>query len=313
MACLKQTELRCHYFRRSPGGAALYKTFKLGLSLEKRGTIRTVDALANKMVAATATLPKDAPAASARLVDLITLALKAALDRISSMLAHAQMDKAARGEAFVVHYVLTVPAGWDDIAKAVMRRAAESAGEERAPPPSFVAALTTRLWRAGMPAEHTSFAFEPECAVLSAMSNPHAVLPPLGSNVAIVDAGGGTTDCIVSTLEKGPVLKEVSCVLARSSGFSPRAHELTRPVQVVPGFCAEVGGSAVDRAFEALLGGVFGRDRPAPANLWDRASAPSVVRVLSHFEDDAKCRVTPGCGPLIVSVAPIILSLNQSA
>ena len=162
-----------------------------------------------------------------------------------------------------------------------------------------------------MPAEHTSIAFEPECAVLSAMSSPHAVLPPLGSNVAIVDAGGGTTDCIVSTLEKGPVLKEVSSFPSRSI----RTHELelTRSAQVVPGFCTEVGGSAVDRAFEALLGGVFGRDRPAPANLWDRASASSVVRVLSHFEDDAKCRVTPGCGPLIVSVAPIILSLNQSA
>ena len=115
----------------SPGGAALYKTFKLGLSLEKRGAIRTVDALASKMIVATATFPKGVPAASARLVDLITHVLRAALGRITSMLAHAKAGKAACGEAFVVHYVLTVPAGWDDIAKVVMRRAAVSAGEKK--------------------------------------------------------------------------------------------------------------------------------------------------------------------------------------
>ena len=162
-----------------------------------------------------------------------------------------------------------------------------------------------------MPAEHTSIAFEPECAVLSAMSSPHAVLPPLGSNVAIVDAGGGTTDCIVSTLEKGPVLKEVSSFPSRSI----RTHELelTRSAQVVPGFCTEVGGSAVDRAFEALLGGVFGRDRPAPANLWDRASASSIVEAMSQFENEAKSQVTTEGEPAVVSVAPLYLSLMQSA
>ena len=52
------------------------------------------------------------------------------LDRITAMLTDARADKAARGGTFIVHYVLTVPAGWDELGKSIMRRAAEQAGED---------------------------------------------------------------------------------------------------------------------------------------------------------------------------------------
>ena len=161
------------------------------------------------------TFPRGAAPAKAKLVDLIKHSLKAAFDRITAMLTDARADKAARGGTFIVHYVLTVPAGWDELAKSVMRRAAEQAGEDGGIlVPGCCSQLITSPPPSGLPAAHTSFALEPECAVLSALSSPYAVnLPPFGANLAIFDAGGGTTDCIVSTLQEGPSLKEVrACV-----------------------------------------------------------------------------------------------------
>ena len=80
---------------------------------------------------AEATFPRGDAPAKAKLVDLIMHSLKACSDRIDAIVAHARTDKAARGGgAFVIHYVLTVPAGWDELAKSVMRRAAVLAGEE---------------------------------------------------------------------------------------------------------------------------------------------------------------------------------------
>ena len=117
----------------SPKGSALYKTYKLGLALKNRGphTRWTVNTLSDRLMDAEVTFPRGAPPAKAKLVDLIHLTLKAAYDRICAILAHARDDKVRAGGTFVVQYVLTVPAGWDQLAKAVMRRAAERAGEAR--------------------------------------------------------------------------------------------------------------------------------------------------------------------------------------
>ena len=76
--------------------------------------------------------------------------------------------------------------------------------------------------------------------MLSALSSPYAVnLPPFGANLAIFDAGGGTTDCIVSTLQEGPSLKEVrgledsdgsccSCIMRLSPPIAGCARLLRR-------------------------------------------------------------------------------------
>ena len=126
----------CKYPRiaspRSADGSALYKTFKLGLAIKQRdeSTRWTVDTLSNRLMEAEVTFPREAPPAKAKLVDLIKHSLKAAFDRITTLLTDARADKAARGGTFIVHYVLTVPAGWDELAKSVMRRAAEQAGED---------------------------------------------------------------------------------------------------------------------------------------------------------------------------------------
>ena len=75
------------------------------------------------------TFPYGAAPAKAKLVSLIAHSLRASLDRITEMTAGARTDKAARGGGpLIMHYVITVPAGWDELAKAVMRRAAEQAG-----------------------------------------------------------------------------------------------------------------------------------------------------------------------------------------
>ena len=174
----------------------------------------TVDLLSNRLMAAVVTFPHGAPPAKAKLVDLMMHTLKAAYDQITAMLVKAQEDKAARGGTLIVHYVLTVPADWDELAKGVMRRAAELAGELEAVAPAHLDHSLNLSFAplAGIPAAHTSFALEPECAVLSAVvsHSPHDLGPPLcGSNLAIIDAGGSTTECVISTLEHGPSLREV--------------------------------------------------------------------------------------------------------
>ena len=104
----------------------MYKTYKMhGLALKYRGCICTIDALANREIEAVQTFPPEAVPARARLVNLIKHTLKASYDKITDMLDPAREDK---GRPLVVHYVLTVPAGWDELAKAVMRRAAVQAG-----------------------------------------------------------------------------------------------------------------------------------------------------------------------------------------
>ena len=166
---------------------------------------------------------------------------------------------------------------------------------------------------AGIPAASTSFALEPECAVLSALASPHRVnLPPFGRNLAIFDAGGGTTDCIVSTLDEGPTLTE-----ARAEGGAtlcgPSLTTTPFPLQVVPGFCAEAGGSDIDRAFDALLGRIFGRGRPGSLNLFARASPASITKARSQFGDTAKLSIAHGSTDLPVSIAEMIISLQSSA
>ena len=115
----------------SPPGTALYRVFKLGLALKNRTphVCWTVDSLGDRLMEADVTFPYGAAPAKAKLVSLIAHSLRASLERITEMTAGARTDKAARGGGLLImHYVITVPAGWDELAKAVMRRAAEQAG-----------------------------------------------------------------------------------------------------------------------------------------------------------------------------------------
>lgn len=110
------------------GRAALFTNFKLGLTLESRGDIRTVAALEGRLIPATASFPRGSEEARVPLGTLITHTLRLALTAIASILADARADKIARGGTFVVDYVVTVPGGWDELAKSVMRAAAVRAG-----------------------------------------------------------------------------------------------------------------------------------------------------------------------------------------
>ena len=114
-----------------PPGSALYTDFKLSFATHQRdpATESTADDLARRLVEAVETFPKGAPPAKAKIVDLIMHLLRAALVRICEMLRHCQARCRARGSGDLrVLYVLSVPAGWDDVAMKVMLQAAERAG-----------------------------------------------------------------------------------------------------------------------------------------------------------------------------------------
>ena len=113
-----------------PPGSALYTDFKRVLATHQRdsATEWTADALACRLVEAVTTFPKGAPPAKAKIVDLIMHSFRAAFDRIREMLREQRGRRSRGGGDLRVRYVLSVPAGWDDVAMKVMLQAAERAG-----------------------------------------------------------------------------------------------------------------------------------------------------------------------------------------
>jgi len=117
-----------------------------------------------------------------------------------------------------VQWVLTVPAIWDDAAKAFMRSAAEEAGLVKAP------------GKAGGSSHPLVLVLEPEAAAIYC----HSMLCPIPTGIImVVDVGGGTTDIVVhkKTTDDG--------------SFSLR--------ETIKGAGGCFGGTHVDAAFLAQL------------------------------------------------------------
>ncbi|XP_045210214.2 heat shock 70 kDa protein 12A-like [Mercenaria mercenaria] len=114
-----------------------------------------------------------------------------------------------------IHWVLTVPAIWNDVAKQFMRDAAESAG---------------------ISSENVTIALEPESASLYCQHLPATRTQnslgklPSGSKYLILDAGGGTVDITVHEIMPNGILREI--------------HKATG---------GDWGGTKVDQAFENFL------------------------------------------------------------
>lgn len=85
----------------------------------------SVDDLANRMIESLETSPPGSPAERTRLVDLCTIILRDCMRSINSQLAFYQ---AGHTTPLKVHYVITVPTIWDEMSRAVMRKAATAAG-----------------------------------------------------------------------------------------------------------------------------------------------------------------------------------------
>jgi hypothetical protein len=135
----------------------------------------------------------------------IAVPLLTAIAKVLEFVREEAMDRAASiGLAPAeIGWVLTVPAIWDDPAKAFMRRAAFEAG--------MIPELDS---------DRLSLALEPEGAIISsAMDAPPDVRAALrvGSRVMVLDCGGGTVDVTVSEILSNdpPKLREI---LAPSGG-----------------------------------------------------------------------------------------------
>ncbi|XP_063402350.1 heat shock 70 kDa protein 12B-like isoform X1 [Mytilus trossulus] len=90
-----------------------------------------------------------------------------------------------------IHWVLTVPAIWDEAAKKFMRKSAE---------------------KAGIPGSRLTLALEPECAALYCqLGDPRSGLSPMkpGAKFLLLDCGGGTVDITVHEVRYENSLKEI--------------------------------------------------------------------------------------------------------
>eukprot|EP00477_Mikrocytos_mackini_P003345 GAHX01004243.1.p1 GENE.GAHX01004243.1~~GAHX01004243.1.p1 ORF type:complete len:607 (-),score=102.75 GAHX01004243.1:180-2000(-) len=124
-----------------------------------------------------------------------------------------------------IHWVLTVPAIWDDPAKQFMRRAAE---------------------KAGLDSNRLVIALEPEAASIFCQKLPVEKFEGGSDNISVfstgqrylvLDSGGGTIDMTVHEVKSGGKLHELS----RASG-------------------GDWGGVMVDRNFKQMLVDIVGED-----------------------------------------------------
>ena len=188
----------------------------------------------------------------------IAVPLLTAIAKVLEFIREEALDRSASIGISLpdVGWVLTVPAIWDESAKAFMRRAAHAAG--------LIAELDS---------ERLSLALEPEGAVISsAMDAPPEVRAALrvGSRVMVLDCGGGTVDCTVSELLSNdpPKLREI---LAPSGG--------------------SWGGTNVDAQFRKFINDVILSSGAAGA-ADSHADAAAASAALDAWES-AKCGFDP--------------------
>lgn len=155
----------------------------------------------------------------------VKIVFKMAIEYLKNHLMHTLHSKSrSKSEVYItekdVHFVITVPAIWDDKAKLIMREAA---------------------MEAGLDGDQLSFALESEAASiwcqnipLSAAGRKCAINVP-GTKYMVVDLGGGTADITVHESTRQGRLKDIH----RASG-------------------GDWGGTQVDRCFMHMLSSVMG-------------------------------------------------------
>ncbi|KAK3576408.1 hypothetical protein CHS0354_026741 [Potamilus streckersoni] len=185
-----------------------------------------------------------------------------AVSYLKNHLLQALHDRIPDTKQSDVHFVITVPAIWDDKAKQFMRQAAINAGIEN---------------------EQLSIALEPEAASLwcqligSSRSHPEEgeeesdigigdAIASVGTQYMVIDLGGGTADITVHEKQADGTLKEVY-------------HPTGGPW----------GGTAVDRNFMAFLSDIVGN---GTMRQFTEEQMSDLLDLLREFENK-KRSVTP--------------------
>lgn len=151
---------------------------------------------------------------------VFTLTIKYLVDDMKGMCDRQIANEAIKDEE--IHWVLTVPAIWDDGAKQFMREAAQEAGIAK---------------------NKLSIALEPEAASIYCRHLPvekgsdSLSTFKSGTQYLVLDAGGGTVDITIHEIQNDGRLKE----LHRASG-------------------GDWGGTKINDEFEQFLGRLFGDD-----------------------------------------------------
>ncbi|XP_045181401.2 heat shock 70 kDa protein 12A-like [Mercenaria mercenaria] len=161
---------------------------------------------------------EDATGKSLQAKNVFSLSIRYLKDDLLDMVKRQVLDEYLTESD--IHWVLTVPAIWNDAAKQFMREAAEEAGIKK---------------------EHLMIALEPEAASLycrllpTARNQDSLVKLQPGSKYLILDAGGGTVDITVHEITQHHDLKEIY----KANG-------------------GDWGGTNVDQAFEEFLSEITG-------------------------------------------------------
>lgn len=154
-----------------------------------------------------------------------------------------------------IHWVLTIPAIWDDPAKQFMREAAK---------------------RANIPSENLTMALEPEAASIYCKhlslekgedQKSFSVFQE-GSRYLVLDAGGGTVDITIHEIQKDGKIRELE--LASGGPW---------------------GGTYVDKAFYRVLSEILG---PEEFETYQREHALDIMEIYREFELQKRF-LEPGC------------------
>lgn len=192
---------------------------------------------AQEMPLSRKTLLEDSQRKTMCAMDVFTAAIKALKDHLTGSLMEKEKDKLDKGKrkghrvtaddfSDLIHWVLTVPAIWDDKAKQFMRESAINAE---------------------IATGNLTLALEPEAASLFCQYLPSTKVTTdkgveiecfkSGSKYLVLDAGGGTIDITVHEVEHTKTLKE----LHKANG-------------------GDWGGKKVNEAFEQLFAAILGPD-----------------------------------------------------
>ncbi|XP_052280334.1 heat shock 70 kDa protein 12A-like [Dreissena polymorpha] len=154
----------------------LFELFKMALFVQNKPLEKNImieDILGNKMKA----------------VEIFSLAIEyIKTEVINTLTDETRMNKATINVMTDIHWVLTVPAIWNDLSKKFMRDAAT---------------------RAGIPDEMLTLALEPEAASLFCKEQLGVGTLPSGHRYMVLDLGGGTADITVHQVNDDGTLSEI--------------------------------------------------------------------------------------------------------
>ncbi|XP_033743553.1 heat shock 70 kDa protein 12A-like [Pecten maximus] len=127
-------------------------------------------------------------------MDIFAHVIKYLKDDLMNRLSDERSFEIPGGDSSSIHWVLTVPAIWNEIAKEIMRKAAQKAGIRQ---------------------DNLTVALEPEAAALFCRTSLREELD-IGTEYMVIDLGGETVDVTVQRHVKDRVLEE----LFKASGGS---------------------------------------------------------------------------------------------